>query len=39
MNFNDDEFRDVLGKLIKFRTGTTKTPIKNSSWEELIWAA
>ncbi len=39
MNFNDKKFSNAIKKLIKFKTGVTTIPIKDTSWEELIWAA
>lgn len=38
MVFDDEKFSKVLGKLIEFKSGTTRVPIKDISWEELIWA-
>lgn len=38
MNFNDKKFSYIIKKLIKFKAGVTKVPIKDTSWEELIWA-
>lgn len=39
MNLDDKRFSDAIGKLIKFKSGITTIPIKDTSWEELIWAA
>lgn len=39
MALNTQSFSEILEELIKFRTGTTKLPIKDTSWEELIWAS
>lgn len=36
---NEDKFSEIVGKLIQFKTETTRVPIKDTSWEELIWAA
>lgn len=36
---NDKKFSKVVGQLIKFKSGMTRVPIKDTSWEELIWAA
>jgi len=39
MSFDNKKFSKVIKQLIKFKAGTTKIPIKDVSWEELIWAA
>lgn len=39
MSFNKKKFSSLIEKLIKFKAGTTRIPIKDASWEELIWAA
>ena len=39
MNFDTKKFSKLIGKLIEFKSGVTKLPIKATSWEELIWAA
>ena len=39
MDLNNKTFSHILEELIRFRTGTTKLPIKDTSWEELIWAS
>lgn len=38
MNFDEKKFSEIIKKLIEFKSGTTTIPIKNASWEELIWA-
>ncbi|MBU6500891.1 MAG: hypothetical protein KGJ89_02095 [Patescibacteria group bacterium] len=38
MSFNDKKFSEIIKKLIKFKSSTTRIPIKDVSWEELIWA-
>src|SRR3989338_5715095 len=38
MSFNEKEFSEIVETLIKFKSGITKIPIKDTSWEELIWA-
>lgn len=37
--FNSKKFSRIIEKLIEFRAGTTRLPIKDVGWEELIWAA
>lgn len=39
MSFNETKFSSTIEKLIKFKSSTTTLPIKDTSWEELIWAA
>ena len=38
MSFDNKKFSNIIKKLIKFKSGTTRIPIKDASWEELIWA-
>lgn len=38
MNLNNKKFSKLLSRLIEFKSGTTKVPIRAESWEELIWA-
>jgi len=38
MSLDEKKFSILLKKLVEFKTGTTKIPIKDVSWEELIWA-
>lgn len=38
MPFSEKRFARLIEDLIKFKSGTTKVPIKDTSWEELIWA-
>jgi len=38
MGINWTRFSSLLEKLLEFKTSTTKVPIKDISWEELIWA-
>ncbi len=39
MSFNSQKFSNVIGKLVEFKSGTTRVHINSTSWEELIWAA
>jgi len=34
-----NQFLSLLKKLFLYKSSTTKVPIKNTSWEEIIWAA
>ena len=38
MSLNDKKFSSIIKKLIEFKSGVTIVPIKDTSWEELIWA-
>ncbi len=38
MNLDNKKFSYLLQRLIEFKSGTTKVPIRAESWEELIWA-
>ncbi|MEM3504463.1 MAG: hypothetical protein QW134_09615 [Nitrososphaeria archaeon] len=38
MNLEEKKFSELLKKLIEFKSGVTKIPIKDLGWEELIWA-
>lgn len=38
MSFDDKKFSNIIKKLIEFKSGITRIPIKDASWEELIWA-
>lgn len=39
MSFNSQKFSKVIGKLVEFKSGTTRVHVNSTSWEELIWAA
>lgn len=39
MSFNSQKFSKIIGKLVEFKSGTTRVHINSTSWEELIWAA
>jgi len=38
MSFDDKKFSNIIKKLIEFKSDITRIPIKDASWEELIWA-
>jgi len=38
MKFDQVKFARIVKELIKFKSGSTKVPIRAESWEELIWA-
>jgi hypothetical protein len=38
MSIDENKFSLLIKQLLKFKIGTTKIPIKDVSWEELIWA-
>ncbi|HEY4474472.1 MAG TPA: hypothetical protein VJC06_00925 [Candidatus Paceibacterota bacterium] len=38
MSFNSQKFSKTIGKLVEFKSGTTRVHINSTSWEELIWA-
>ena len=38
MNLDNKKFSNLLQRLIEFKSGITKVPIRAESWEELIWA-
>ena len=38
MRLDIQKFSKIVQELIRFKSGTTKVPIRAGSWEELIWA-